>query len=161
VGSWFDYTTLFNLITGHDVPDSGRIVFDGSNVAGPAPERVAAMGMARTFQHGRVFANMSVRDNVLVGAHTRLDLVRHAPRLIGPLTEPSLALDQPSSVTRNRRHWRDCPEIGGMPTRAIRSAGHVVGWGIADAVGFGAGWNRDRWPIDQREHHEVRSTRSS
>src|SRR6202021_1733249 len=36
----------------------------------------------------------------------------------------------------------DCPEIGGMTTRAIRSAGHVADGGIADAVGFGAGWNR-------------------
>jgi branched-chain amino acid transport system ATP-binding protein len=95
-------TTLFNLITGHDVPDSGRIVFEGRDVAGPAPERIAALGMARTFQHGRVFANMSVRDNVLVGAHTRLDLVRHAPRPIGPLTELFLALVQPSSVTRQQ-----------------------------------------------------------
>ena len=95
-------TTLFNLITGHDVPDSGRIVFEGRDVAGSAPERIAALGMARTFQHGRVFANMSVRDNVLVGAHTRLDLVRHAPRLIGPLTELFLALVQPSSVTRQQ-----------------------------------------------------------
>ena len=95
-------TTLFNLITGHDVPDSGRIVFEGRDVAGSAPERIAAQGMARTFQHGRVFANMSVRDNVLVGAHTRLDLVRHAPRLIGPLSELFLALVQPSSVTRQQ-----------------------------------------------------------
>jgi branched-chain amino acid transport system ATP-binding protein len=95
-------TTLFNLITGHDVPDAGRIIFEGRDVAGVAPERIAALGMARTFQHGRVFANMSVRDNVLVGAHTRLDLVRHAPRLIGPLTELLLALVQPPSVVRQQ-----------------------------------------------------------
>jgi branched-chain amino acid transport system ATP-binding protein len=95
-------TTLFNLITGHDVPDAGRVVFDGRDVAGLAPERIAALGMARTFQHGRVFANMSVRDNVLVGAHTRLDLVRHMPRLIGPLTELILALVQPPSVVRQQ-----------------------------------------------------------
>jgi branched-chain amino acid transport system ATP-binding protein len=95
-------TTLFNLVTGHDVPDAGRVVFDGRDVAGLAPERIAALGMARTFQHGRVFANMSVRDNVLVGAHTRLDLVRHAPRLIGPLTELILALVQPPSVVRQQ-----------------------------------------------------------
>jgi branched-chain amino acid transport system ATP-binding protein len=80
-------TTLFNLITGHDAPDAGRIIFDGRDIAGMAPERIATLGMARTFQHGRVFANLSVRDNVLVGAHTRLGLVRRAPPLIGPLTE--------------------------------------------------------------------------
>jgi branched-chain amino acid transport system ATP-binding protein len=95
-------TTLFNLITGHDVPDAGRIVFAGNDIAGVAPERIAALGLARTFQHGRVFANMSVRDNVLVGAHTRLDPVRHAPRLIGPLTELLLALVQPPHVVRQQ-----------------------------------------------------------
>ena len=95
-------TTLFNLITGHDVPDAGRIVFAGTDITGLAPERIAALGMARTFQHGRVFANMSVRDNVLVGAHTRLDLVRHAPPLIGPLAELVLALVRPPAVARQQ-----------------------------------------------------------
>jgi len=85
-------TTLFNLITGHDVPDAGRIVFDGRDITGMAPERLAALGMARTFQHGRVFANMSVRDNVLVGAHTRLGMVRRAPPVIGPVMELLAAL---------------------------------------------------------------------
>ncbi len=46
-------TTLFNLITGHDVPDAGRIVFAGRDIAGLSPERIAALGLARTFQHGR------------------------------------------------------------------------------------------------------------
>lgn len=91
-------TTLFNLITGHDVPDAGRIVYDGHDIAGMAPEHIAMLGMARTFQHGRVFANMSVRDNVLVGAHTRLGLVRHALPLIGPVTELFGALWRPRSV---------------------------------------------------------------
>jgi branched-chain amino acid transport system ATP-binding protein len=95
-------TTLFNLVTGHDVPDAGRIVFAGRDIAGLAPERIAALGMARTFQHGRVFANMSVRDNVLVGAHTRLDAVRRAPRLVGPLTELMQALIRPPSVLREQ-----------------------------------------------------------
>jgi branched-chain amino acid transport system ATP-binding protein len=95
-------TTLFNLITGIDAPDAGSIEFDGIDITGAAPERIAALGLARTFQHGRVFANMSVRDNVLVGAHTRLDLVRHAPRWIGPLTELFLALVQPPGVVRQQ-----------------------------------------------------------
>jgi branched-chain amino acid transport system ATP-binding protein len=95
-------TTLFNLITGHDVADAGRIIFAGNDIAGLAPERIAALGVARTFQHGRVFATMSVRDNVLVGAHTRLDLVRSSPRLIGPLAELILALIQPPSVVRQQ-----------------------------------------------------------
>ncbi|HTC10695.1 MAG TPA: ABC transporter ATP-binding protein [Acetobacteraceae bacterium] len=95
-------TTLFNLITGHDAPDAGRIVFNGRDIAGMPPERIAALGLARTFQHGRVFANLSVRDNVLVGAHTRLDVVRRSPPIIGPAVELVLALVRPPGVARQQ-----------------------------------------------------------
>jgi len=95
-------TTLFNLITGHDRPDAGHIVLDNEDIAGLPPERIAARGIARTFQHGRVFANLSVRDNVLIGAHTRLDLVRNLPPLIGPALELLLALINPPGVRRQR-----------------------------------------------------------
>ncbi len=91
-------TTLFNLISGHDTPDAGSILFDGRPIAGLKPERLAALGMARTFQHGRVFANLSVRDNVLVGAHTRLSLVRRSVPVIGPVVELFAALLRPARV---------------------------------------------------------------
>jgi branched-chain amino acid transport system ATP-binding protein len=64
-------TTLFNLITGTDQPTSGSITFEGQSLVGLRPHQFASRGIARTFQHGRVFANLSVLDNVLVGAHTR------------------------------------------------------------------------------------------
>ena len=50
----------------------------GQDVTGLSPEKLAAQGLARTFQLGRVFGNLSVLDNVLVGAHTRLRAVRPA-----------------------------------------------------------------------------------
>ena len=67
-------------------------------VTGLAAERLAALGLARTFQHGRVFGNLSVLDNLLVGAHTRLTAVRPSWPLIGPLAELVLALVRPSAV---------------------------------------------------------------
>lgn len=64
-------TTLFNLLAGADTPDSGRIFFEGKDITHwPAWKRARA-GIIRTFQHGRTFANLSVTDNVLVGAHTQ------------------------------------------------------------------------------------------
>lgn len=64
-------TTLFNLITGLDQPTSGEITFEGHTLVGLSPDQFAGYGIARTFQHGRIFANLSVLDNVLIGAHAR------------------------------------------------------------------------------------------
>ncbi|BAL99873.1 MULTISPECIES: ABC transporter ATP-binding protein [Caldilinea] len=64
-------TTLFNLITGLDRPDQGDIRFNGESLTDLPPHEYARRGLARTFQHGRVFGNLSVLDNVLLGAHSR------------------------------------------------------------------------------------------
>ncbi len=102
-------TTLFNLLSGLDRPDAGRISFADRNVTGWRPERLAAAGLARTFQHGRVFANLSVLDNVLVGAHTRLRSVRPAAGVpvLGSALELLLALLRPPSVAAEERRLRD------------------------------------------------------
>jgi branched-chain amino acid transport system ATP-binding protein len=64
-------TTLFNLITGLSRPDSGEILLDGSDVVGLRPNQIVSQGIARTFQNVRLFPLMTVRENVLVGMHTR------------------------------------------------------------------------------------------
>ncbi len=96
-------TTLFNLLSGHDRPDGGTILFDGTDITGRAPERVAALGLARTFQHGRVFGNLSVRDNVLVGAHHRLRAAKPRVPGVGALLELLMALIRPPAVQREER----------------------------------------------------------
>jgi branched-chain amino acid transport system ATP-binding protein len=99
-------TTSFNLISGLDRPDAGSIAFADGSIGGLGPEAIAALGLARTFQHGRVFANLSVEDNVLVGAHTRLRAVRPRWPVIGPLVELALALTRPASVQREEEALR-------------------------------------------------------
>jgi branched-chain amino acid transport system permease protein len=64
-------TTLFNAITGTLPPTSGSIRFLGAELVGLAPHEIAEKGIARTFQHGRVFRRMTVLENVLVGDHRR------------------------------------------------------------------------------------------
>ena len=66
-------TTLFNLITGVYTPTSGQIMLRGENVAGLAPDQLAQRGMSRTFQNLQVCMNMSAIENVMVGAHLRLN----------------------------------------------------------------------------------------
>jgi len=73
-------TTLFNVITGFYPPDEGTISLGGREIGGLAPHAVAAMGMSRTFQNIRLFANMTALENVLVGQHMHADFVaRVAP----------------------------------------------------------------------------------
>jgi branched-chain amino acid transport system ATP-binding protein len=93
-------TTTFNMISGLDRPDAGEISFAGEAIQRLTPEAIAARGLARTFQHGRVFANLSIEDNVLVGAHTRLRAVRPKWPVVGPLAELALALLRPPAVRR-------------------------------------------------------------
>jgi branched-chain amino acid transport system ATP-binding protein len=65
-------STVFNLITGIYAPTAGAIVFDGRPIGGLKPHTVASLGIARTFQNIRLFAHMTVLDNVLVGRHARM-----------------------------------------------------------------------------------------
>ncbi len=65
-------TTVFNLITGIYRPTSGTIQLQGRSLAGLHPDQVLVRGIARTFQNIRLFNNMTVLENVLVGQHTQL-----------------------------------------------------------------------------------------
>ena len=75
-------TTLFNVITGLIPPDAGAVRFGGRPIAGLPPDQIAELGIARTYQNQRVFANLTVRENVLLGAHRRLG----SARLLGVLS---------------------------------------------------------------------------
>lgn len=64
-------TTLFNLITGIYAPDAGQIHLENQLISGLKPYEIARLGITRTFQNLQVFANMTVRENVMVGRHLR------------------------------------------------------------------------------------------
>lgn len=64
-------TTLLNLLTGIYAPSAGRVTLEGRDVTGFAPHRLAACGIARTFQNLQIFFNMSALENVMVGRHLR------------------------------------------------------------------------------------------
>ena len=62
-------TTLFSIISGFQPPTSGRVLFEGENIVGVPPHRLAQRGIARTFQIVQPFAGLTVRENIAVGAH--------------------------------------------------------------------------------------------
>jgi branched-chain amino acid transport system ATP-binding protein len=72
-------TTLFAMIAGFLRPSGGRIIYDGADIVGEPPHRLARRGIARTFQIIQPFAGLTVRENIAVGAH--LSRASHAAAL--------------------------------------------------------------------------------
>ncbi|RNC68767.1 MAG: ABC transporter ATP-binding protein [Desulfuromonadales bacterium] len=64
-------TTLFNIITGIYTATSGTVHLEGKNVTRMVPEKLATLGMVRTFQNIELFGKMTVLENVMVGLHTK------------------------------------------------------------------------------------------
>ena len=108
-------TTLFNLVSGLITPSSGSITLDGAEISALSPDRRAAAGLARTFQNIRVFAAMTVLENVLTGLHTRL----HAGMAGVLLRLPGFRAEERRAVARARTAL----EIVGLADAADRRAG--------------------------------------
>ncbi|MCZ2112089.1 MAG: ABC transporter ATP-binding protein [Dehalococcoidia bacterium] len=78
-------TTFFNCLTGFYRPTSGEIILDGQRIDGLATHEVSSLGISRTFQNIRLFANMTAIENVLVGSHTHIGSAgTHRPRARRP-----------------------------------------------------------------------------
>src|ERR1700683_3173570 len=106
-------TTLFSIISGFLKPSIGRVLYDGINVTGEPPYRLARRGIARTFQIVQPVAGLSVRDHILVGAHLR------QPRRPMP-TEPRLLLLDEVLAGLNPSEINDIvPVIRGLSGRGI------------------------------------------
>src|SRR5205807_7621387 len=78
-------TTLFNVFTGLYACDEGSVTFRQQSLVGLRPDQITALGVCRTFQNIRLFANMTAIENVLVGMHARVraglwDALVHTPR---------------------------------------------------------------------------------
>ncbi len=65
-------TSLLNMVSGFYHPDRGRIALDGQDITRVAPNRIAALGVARTFQNIALFKGMTVLDNLMLGRHVRM-----------------------------------------------------------------------------------------
>ena len=86
-------TTFFNVFTGIYVPEEGQVALRGTPLIGRRPDEITALGICRTFQNIRLFANMTAIENVLVGMHARVEMGFWDVLLRGPRwrrQEPSL-----------------------------------------------------------------------
>jgi branched-chain amino acid transport system ATP-binding protein len=91
-------TTFFNMLTGLYQPSTGTIVFDGDDITGRRPDRIMALGVARTFQNIRLFATMSALENVMVGQHARM-----RAGIFGSIFRPPWVRKEESRVTDKGR----------------------------------------------------------
>jgi branched-chain amino acid transport system ATP-binding protein len=66
-------TTAFNMISGYYEPNEGQVIFDGQDITGMRPHKICKLGLTRTFQVVKPFPQLSVLDNVIVGAYNRTD----------------------------------------------------------------------------------------
>jgi len=110
-------TTLFNVLTGIYDPDGGSFTFDGQPLNGLKPHEVAARGIARTFQNIRLFANLSVLENVMIGRHVRT----HAG-VIGAILRSRATLAEEAAIERRAI---ELLEYVGIRARANDPAGSL------------------------------------
>ncbi len=104
-------TTFFNMLTGLYKPSAGRILFDGRDITRSRPDRITALGVARTFQNIRLFSAMSALENVMIGRH-----VRTKAGLFGSILHmPWVRREE--RVTREKAH--ELLQYVGLPTGAM------------------------------------------
>jgi len=110
-------TTLFNLLTGIYAPSAGSFRFDGRDITGLTPDRIAAAGIARTFQNIRLFANLSSLENVMIGRH-----VRTRAGVIGAILRTKSTLREETEIERQAM---ELLERVGIRNRANDPAGSL------------------------------------
>lgn len=93
-------TTVFNVITGFYRPTEGHLYLDGQEITGLSPDRITALGLTRIFQNSRVFRDLTVFDNVMIGDHLRLKSNPFAAvlRTPGYMLQEKRAYDQAMSL---------------------------------------------------------------
>jgi ABC-type branched-subunit amino acid transport system ATPase component len=86
-------TTLFNVMTGYVKPDAGSVSFDGNDITGARPNKVFELGVGRTFQLTRIFARITVLENMLVATQRDESWLRGLTRSKSSPTEVDAAME--------------------------------------------------------------------
>ncbi len=107
-------TTFFNMLTGIYVPTSGQLRIEDRDITGVTPDRLTSLGVARTFQNIRLFNNMSVLENVLVGMHSRL-----RTGLIGTLLRPPAVYKEERQAEQKALSMLDFVGLGSLKAQEV------------------------------------------
>ncbi|HEX4944254.1 MAG TPA: ABC transporter ATP-binding protein [Usitatibacteraceae bacterium] len=108
-------TTLFNVLTGLYPHDEGQFRFEGRRLVEVTPDRIAALGIARTFQNIRLFANLSALENVMIGRH-----VRTSAGVVGAILRNPATRAEEAAIVRRARELLDYVGIGSRGNELAR-----------------------------------------
>lgn len=108
-------TTCFNMITGVYKPTSGDVLFQGKSIAGLPANRIATLGISRTFQNIRLFSSLTALENVVVGGY-----LRHKTTLGSALAYLPSAIAETKHLKEEAQHFLEVMDLG--DTSDIRSA---------------------------------------
>ncbi len=120
-------TSVLNCISGLYRPQRGRIALDGRDITAGRPHRIASLGLARTFQHGELFPQMSVIDNLLVARHARFGT--------GSIAEALFTRKVRREEAAHRRRVEEVLEFVELERYRHRSI-DALPYGIQKIVGF-------------------------
>jgi len=122
-------STAFNVISGYFKPSAGKVFFKGKDITGLGMDKIASMGLVRTFQHTLLYSDMTVRENVLAGLH-----LHHESGLFDAL----FGFQTAHKRTELERRATELMEVLGLATRSNERAGdlphgyqRLLGMGIA------------------------------
>ena len=110
-------TTMFNVLTGLYQHDEGTVTFNGEVLNGITPDRIAGLGVARTFQNIRLFSNLSALENVMIGRH-----VRTRAGVLGAILRNRATLAEEAAIETRARELLDFVNVG---QRANELAKHL------------------------------------
>ncbi len=112
-------TTIFNIITGVYKPTSGKVRLNGADIAGLRPDKITSRGIARTFQNIRLFSDLSVIDNVMIGYYVH----QRSPTFATVLGLPSYHLEEQAAYREASKLLQD---VGlSEPALALRKPTHL------------------------------------
>ncbi len=107
-------TTFFNMLTGIYVPTSGQLRLGNRDITGARPDKLTSLGIARTFQNIRLFNNMTVLENVLVGRHSRLKT-----GLVGALLRPPMVKQEELKARQKALSLLDFVSLGSSKAQEL------------------------------------------
>ena len=114
-------TTLFNNMTGLDTPSNGKVFFNNKDITGYPAHKICRMGIARTFQNIRLFKDLSVVENVMIGRHFKTGKSETNGRFVNALKSYVYLKREEQEIYEKADSWLDFFEMGQFKNELARN----------------------------------------